>query len=96
MQDITKKPQLQMKQKLFNILPTWVKKYKHADKIAHALYGTIFYLLTNLIVSTDLSLFLTFTLAALIEVVDKYKGGKADVLDLLATIAIPILLYIVF
>jgi hypothetical protein len=95
LQDTTKKHQLQMKKKLFNILPTWIKKFKHADKVAHAIYGTIFYLLANLLLSPDLSLFTTVTLALGVEVYDKHGGGKADVLDFLATIIIPIILYII-
>jgi len=83
-----------MKKKLFNILPNWLKKLKHADKIAHAIYGTLFYLLVSL-VNTDLALFLTFVLAVGVEVYDKYKGGKADALDFLATILIPTILYII-
>lgn len=82
-----------MKKKLFNILPSWLKKLRYADKLAHAFYGTIFYLLVSLI-DTNLALFLTFTLAVGVEVYDKYKGGKADMLDALVTIAIPIILYI--
>lgn len=82
-----------MKKKLFNILPSWLKKLKHADKLAHAFYGTIFYLLVSLI-SSDLALFLTFSLAVGVEIYDKYKGGKSDFLDLLATILIPIIIYI--
>jgi hypothetical protein len=82
-----------MKKKLFNILPSWLKKLRYADKIAHAFYGTLFYLLISLI-DIDLALFLTFALAIGVEIYDKYKGGKADILDALATIAIPIILFL--
>lgn len=82
-----------MKKKLFNILPTWLKSLKHADKIAHAIYGTIFYILVNIFLSPDLSLFSIFCLAVGIEMYDKYKGGKADALDFLATIIIPVIIY---
>lgn len=81
-----------MKKKLFNILPSRLKKLRYSDKIAHAIYGTTFYLLIGLI-NTDLALFLTFALAVGVEIYDKYKGGKADVLDFFATILIPIMLY---
>ena len=83
-----------MKKKLFNILPSRLKKLRYADKIAHAFYGTLFYLLISLL-SNDLALFLTFALAIGVEIYDKYKGGKADMLDVLATIAIPTFLYII-
>ena len=82
-----------MKKKLFNILPSRLKKLRYADKIAHAFYGTAFYLIISLI-SNDLALFLTFALAIGVEVNDKYKDGKADMLDVLATIAIPIILFL--
>ena len=83
-----------MKQQLFNILPSWLKQLKHADKIAHAIYGTLFYLLVSL-VNPDLALFSTFVLAVGVEMYDKYKRGKADALDFLATILIPTILYII-
>jgi hypothetical protein len=82
-----------MKQQLFNILPSRLKKLRYADKIAHAIYGTTFYLLISLL-SNDLALFLTFALAVGVEIYDKYKGGKADMLDALATIAIPKILFL--
>jgi hypothetical protein len=82
-----------MKKKLFNILPSRLKKLRYADKIAHAFYGTTFYLLISLI-DTNLALFLTFALAVGVEIYDKYKGGKADMLDALATIAIPTILFL--
>lgn len=83
-----------MKQKLFNILPTWLKQLKHADKIAHAIYGTLFYLLVSLFLYNELALFLTFALAVGVEIYDKYRSGKADALDFLATILIPTIIYI--
>lgn len=82
-----------MKKKLFNILPSRLKKLRYADKIAHAIYGMLFYLLISLI-DTNLALFLTFALAVGVEIYDKYKGGKADMLDALATIGIPTILFL--
>lgn len=84
-----------MKNKLFEILPPWLKKLKHGDKIAHAIYGTLFYLLLSLITYNELALFATFCLATFVEVYDKYKGGKFDILDLLATIIIPLILFFI-
>lgn len=77
-----------MKTKLYKLF------LKHADKLAHAFFGTLFYLAMNFFFSSELSLFLTFALAVGVEIYDKYKGGKADVLDALATILIPIVLFI--
>lgn len=83
-----------MKSKLFNLLPLFVRKIKHADKIAHLFYGTAFYLFVNLFIYRELSLFITFALAIFVEFYDKYKGGKADFLDFLFTIIIPFTLYV--
>ena len=68
---------------------------KHADKLAHAFFGTLFYLSQNLIFSSEISLFLTFALAVGVEIYDKYKGGKADIIDVFSTILIPIILFII-
>ena len=78
-----------MKQKLYKLF------LNHADKFAHAFFGTLFYLAMNFLLSSELSLFLTFALAVCVEIYDKYKGGKADVLDVLATILIPIILFLI-
>jgi hypothetical protein len=84
-----------MKQKLFNLLPDWLKQFKHSDKIAHAIYGTLCYLLGNVITTQQISLILTCILAVAVEAYDKYRGGKPSTLDILATIAIPVILYFV-
>jgi len=86
-----------MKQKLFNILPNWLKKLKHADKVAHAFYGTLIYLVLNLFLPPYLSLYLTFLSAISVEFYDLYtKKGNSDLLDVVATIIIPLLLFFIF
>lgn len=77
-----------MKTKLYKLF------LKHADKLAHAFFGTLFYLVLNFFFISELSLFLTFALAVGVEIYDKYKGGKADIIDVFATILIPIILFI--
>ena len=77
-----------MKTKLYKLF------LKHADKLAHAFFGTLFYFVLIFFFSSELSLFLTFALAVGVEIYDKYKGGKADIIDVLATILIPIILFI--
>jgi hypothetical protein len=77
-----------MKKKLYNLF------LKYSDKFAHAFYGTLFYLFCTLLISEEISLFLTFTLAVGVEMYDKYNGGKADLLDIFATILIPIILFL--
>ncbi len=77
-----------MKKKLYNLF------IKYSDKLAHAFYGTLFYLFCTLLISEEISLFLTFTLAVGVEMYDKYNGGKADLLDIFATILIPIILFL--
>lgn len=84
-----------MKQQLFNILPTWIKRLKHADKIAHSIYGTFFYLVVNLVTYNELALFSVFCLAVGVEVYDKHNKGKADFFDFLSTIIIPLILFII-
>jgi len=81
-----------MKTKLFKILPSFIKRQKHADKIAHAVYGTTFYLLLCFFLQNELSLMLTFLLAVLVEIYDKYNGGKSNFYDFLATVFIPTIL----
>ena len=83
-----------MKSRLFNILPNFIKKLKYSDKIAHAFYGSLFYLLFSLFLYNELALFLTFVLAISVEIYDKYKGGKSDGLDILATTFIPFIIFI--
>ena len=80
-----------MKQQLFNILPSWLKQLRHADKIAHAIYGTLFYLFFFLFFPKELALFLTFSLAVIVEYFDR---PKMDFHDVLATIVIPIIIYV--
>jgi hypothetical protein len=70
-----------MKQKLFRLLPSFITSYKHGDKIAHAIYGTLFYGI------------LTFILVAGVEIYDN-KTHRGDMLDFLATVIIPTLIYI--
>ena len=82
-----------MKQKLFKLLPSFITSYKHGDKIAHAIYGTLFYGILSLILGGHISLFLTWLLAAGIELYDN-KTHRGDMLDFVATIIIPTLLYI--
>jgi hypothetical protein len=77
-----------MKKKLYNLF------LKYSDKLAHAFYGALFYLFLNLFLISELALFLTFALATGIEIYDKHKGGKADVLDFMATVLIPAILFI--
>ena len=84
-----------MKNKLFKFLPNFIKRFKYSDKIAHMFYGTLFYLFLNTIFTPELSLFLTFTLALGVEFYDKHKGGRADMLDLLSTMILPIILFFI-
>jgi hypothetical protein len=80
-----------MKQKLYSILPKFITTLKHGDKIAHAIYGTLFYLILTLILGPHISLFLTWVLAAGIEVYD-IRTHKGDMLDFLSTTILPTLI----
>lgn len=66
-----------MKQKLFKLLPLFITSYKHGDKIAHAIYGTLFYGMLTLILGGHISLFLTWFLAAGVELYDN-KTHRGD------------------
>jgi len=75
-----------MKQKLFNLLPLWFKKVKHADKWLHAILGTLFYLILALFIENYIALIATIVLGILVEVYDKIsKKGTPDSLDAIAT-----------
>lgn len=82
-----------IKSRLYNLLPSFITVYKHGDKIAHAIYGTLFYGILSLILGGHISLFLTWLLAAGVELYDN-KTHKGDMLDFLATILTPTLIYI--
>jgi hypothetical protein len=84
-----------MKQKLYSILPKFITTLKHGDKIAHAIYGTLFYLILTLILGPHISLFLTWVLAAGVEIYDM-RTHKGDMLDFLSTTILPSFLYIIF
>jgi len=86
-----------MKQKLFNSLPKWFTKLKHADKWLHAILGTLFYLILALFTQNYIALIATIVLGIAVEVYDKIsKKGTPDALDAIATFAIPILIFIIF
>jgi hypothetical protein len=82
-----------MKQKLYSILPKFITTLKHGDKIAHAIYGTLFYLILTLILGPHISLFLTWVLAAGVEIYDM-RTHKGDMLDFLSTTILPTLIYL--
>lgn len=82
-----------IKSRLYNLLPSFITTYKHGDKIAHTIYGTLFYGILSLILGGHISLFLTWLLAAGVEVNDN-KTHRGDILDFLATVIIPTLIYI--
>jgi len=86
-----------MKQKLFNLLPLWFTKAKHADKWIHAILGTLFYLIIAIFVQNYIALIATVVLGIAVEVYDKVsKKGTPDALDAIATFAIPVLIFIIF
>jgi hypothetical protein len=85
-----------MKQKLFNLLPSWLRQWKHADKLAHAIYGVLIYLSLLLVIPAHWSLFITYLIGIGVEIYDgNTKGNKPDVFDYFATIIIPTILYLI-
>jgi hypothetical protein len=80
---------------LFNLLPTWLTSWKYADKLAHAIGGILIYLILWWLIGKDWALFSVFFIAIGIEIYDgEQPNNSGDVLDFLATIAIPITIYI--
>lgn len=82
-----------MKEKLLKLLPSFITSNKYGDKLAHAIYGTLFYLTLSFILEPHVALFLTWLLAAGVEVYDM-RTHKGDMLDFLSTIILPTLIYI--
>lgn len=84
-----------MKKKLYQFLPKFITTHKYGDKFAHAIYGTLIYLILLMLVDPSISLFLTWSVAMGVEVIDM-KTHKGDFKDFLSTILIPTLIYIIF
>lgn len=81
-----------MKQYLFNLLPSCIKRYKHSDKIAHVLYGVIIYVFLAFALPNHWALLITYIVAIGIEVKDSITH-RGDYFDFLATIILPSILY---
>lgn len=74
-----------MKKWLISILPKkWQNVHKY-DKIYHAVYGYIIFLILTLFFDNWIALGLTVVVAFSIEIYDKYNKGKFDVWDAIAT-----------
>lgn len=84
-----------MKKWLLNIIPKRFRNVHKYDKVYHAVYGYIFFLILTLFFENWIALILTVALGFLIEVSDKRKGGKFDIWDAIATFTIPIVLTII-
>lgn len=63
------------------------------DKLLHSFYGTLLYVLVS-IYSPLLAIWVTILIGLIKEVYDEYRYGGFDILDILATIAIPSVLYL--
>ena len=82
-----------MKAFLFSLLPAWLRNYKHADKIAHVLYGVIIYVCLTFVLPNHWALFLTWGVALGIEIKDSFTH-KGDFFDFLATVIFPTIIFI--
>ena len=78
-----------MKAILFKILPTFIKDSADADKIAHAIYGTLFYLGVTSFSTWSIAMILVIILAIAVEIYDWFDYDRFDWFDALATIGIP-------
>ena len=78
-----------MKAKLFKILPKAIRTSPEADKIAHAIYGTLFYLTVAPFSTWLIAMILVMILAIAVEIYDWFDYGRFDWFDALDTIGIP-------
>lgn len=62
------------------------------DKIYHAIAGIVIYLTTWWVFNSTISIIAVFIAAIAKEVYDRYRHGKPDVYDFIATVAIPLTL----
>lgn len=62
------------------------------DKLSHSFYGTLTYVLVS-VYSPLLAIAATILSALAKELYDEYKYGGFDILDIMATIFFPVLLY---
>jgi hypothetical protein len=86
-----------MKKKIFNLFPQWFRILPHSDKIVHAILGTLMYLMLLLFLASHYAFFITVGISLAIEMYDEFSGkGTPDILDAIATIIIPFLLFLIF
>lgn len=80
-----------MKQFLYNLFPDWIN-----DKGKHAILGTLIYLGIWAFFSSLIALIVIVTIGALVEIYDYLsKKGTPELLDFLATVVIPTLIYLI-
>jgi hypothetical protein len=85
-----------MKKKLFNLLPSFITTYKHGDKIAHSIGGLLVYLSLLIVVPSYISLIFVWIIGIGIEIYDKIsKKGTPEIMDIIATVLIPTLLFMI-
>ena len=65
-----------------------------ADKSSHAMYGLIVWGLVS-IYNPEVAICLVLFMGISKEIIDRYIGGTRDVWDAVATIAVPLVLYII-
>jgi hypothetical protein len=76
-----------MKQQLSNFL--------NSDKGKHVIYGTLIYFISARVIDILYALILTTLIAVGVEVYDKVsKKGTPEILDIVATVALPLLAFI--
>lgn len=81
-----------MKQFLYNLFPKWIN-----DKGKHAILGTLIYLGGWALFNSLIALVIVTIIGALVEIHDYLsKKGTPEFFDFLATVAIPIILYLIW
>lgn len=86
-----------MKQFLYNLFGRKFNSLKHSDKYKHAIFGTLIYLGIWAFFSSLIALIVVLIIGALVEIYDYLsKKGTPEFFDFLATVAIPIILYLIW
>lgn len=85
-----------MKQKIFNLFPTWLRNLPHSDKLVHAILGVLIYIILRIFIPNNFAFFGVVLVAISVEVYDKIsKKGTPDPKDAIATFIIPFFLFLI-
>lgn len=87
---------MNIKKWLLGIIPRRFRDVQKYDKIYHAVYGYIFFLLLTILIPMWAALISVVATGFWIEYRDKKKGGKFDVRDAIATFILALIHTIIY